>query len=262
FFFFFFFFFFYIYIYLLQNQKYSELLIAIEVEFANPLTMIYDEGSIGSAMFIIKQGKCAVFADNRFETVDEIRILGNGQYFGESGLLITYLPRMTSVLSLEWCEFAVLQRNSFQAILNVYPKEKAIFQSYTDQVLAKWQQIRQRQKRSKASVKTGTSCSFVQATDDSRMDSFLITTDKMKQEQEQKQKQEQGQEEEKLREIYISQRSKMDLFQFSPKCPSSLNEGLPQAQSDTSITDCNSKLQEKIETIEQKLQTIFRQLTN
>ncbi|NOZ85783.1 MAG: Flp pilus assembly complex ATPase component [Deltaproteobacteria bacterium] len=86
-----------------------------------PGQVIFNEGDPGDALYIIENGKVAVFVKNpQVGVAFELARLGSGQVFGEMAL-ITEAPRNASVRALEKTQCLVLSTALFQKICQQLP---------------------------------------------------------------------------------------------------------------------------------------------
>jgi len=83
--------------------------------------VVIREGERGDRFFMIARGKVAVTLG---EASAPLAVLSDGDFFGEMALL-SDAPRIATVRTLQPCTFLVLEKQHFQAMLQVNPEIRA-----------------------------------------------------------------------------------------------------------------------------------------
>jgi len=83
-------------------------------------TIVLSEGDTTDALFVIVSGRVKVFVANDQGREITLCTQGPGEYFGELALLDGD-GRSASVMTLEPCQFAVIERGAFLECLATYP---------------------------------------------------------------------------------------------------------------------------------------------
>jgi len=82
-----------------------------------PGDQIITYGEIGYEMYFISQGEVEVLNEEQTTTYDT---LSSGQFFGETALLLSS-PRNATVIAKDYCDLYVLNKETFDSILQRYP---------------------------------------------------------------------------------------------------------------------------------------------
>jgi CRP-like cAMP-binding protein len=103
----------------LPQEKWDELVRAVEDLVVAPGTVIFRQGDPGDKFYLIRTGRVRVFReDASLET--EISVLQAGDDFGEMALFMDE-PRSATVAALEETRLMVLSKEQFQSILRDFP---------------------------------------------------------------------------------------------------------------------------------------------
>jgi len=103
----------------LPQEKWDELVRAVEDLVVAPGTVIFRQGDPGDKFYLIRTGRVRVFRqDAGLET--ELAVLQAGDDFGEMALFMDE-PRMATVAALEETRLMVLSKEQFQSILKDFP---------------------------------------------------------------------------------------------------------------------------------------------
>lgn len=82
--------------------------------------VVFQEGETGDFLLIILSGKVKVFLSGSDGKEFILTILGSGNYFGEMAILEA-APRSATVMTVEPCEFLVLNTKDLSDLLSKYP---------------------------------------------------------------------------------------------------------------------------------------------
>lgn len=103
----------------LPQEKWDELVRAVEDLVVAPGTVIFRQGDPGDKFYLIRTGRVRVFREDAgLET--ELSVLQAGDDFGEMALFMDE-PRMATVAALEETRLMVLSKEQFQSILKDFP---------------------------------------------------------------------------------------------------------------------------------------------
>jgi CRP/FNR family cyclic AMP-dependent transcriptional regulator len=85
-----------------------------------PGKLVFKEGSTADSLYVVLSGKVKIFINDAAGTEVVLDTKGRGEYFGE--MMLDHRPRSASIMALEACEFAVIQRDDFRAFLAKHPQ--------------------------------------------------------------------------------------------------------------------------------------------
>ena len=103
----------------LPQEKWDELVRAVEDLVVAPGTVIFRQGDPGDKFYLIRTGRVRVFREDAgLET--ELSVLQAGDDFGEMALFMEE-PRSATVAALEETRLMVLSKEQFQSILKDFP---------------------------------------------------------------------------------------------------------------------------------------------
>lgn len=103
----------------LPQEKWDELVRAVEDLVVAPGTVIFRQGDPGDKFYLIRAGRVRVFREDAgLET--ELSVLQAGDDFGEMALFMEE-PRSATVAALEETRLMVLSKEQFQSILRDFP---------------------------------------------------------------------------------------------------------------------------------------------
>jgi len=104
----------------LPQEKWDELVRAVEDLVVAPGTVIFRQGDPGDKFYLIRTGSVRVFReDGGLET--ELSVLRAGDDFGEMALFMNE-PRSATVAALEEARLMALSKEQFQRILKDFPQ--------------------------------------------------------------------------------------------------------------------------------------------
>jgi len=96
--------------------------------------VVLDEGAAADRLFLIAEGEVLVTTSNGSQHVPLCR-LGEGEMFGEIGLLTPLKQRSARVTAVRPLLLATLARRHFQALLESHPEARASLQAAAEQAL-------------------------------------------------------------------------------------------------------------------------------
>nr|XP_039268986.1 cyclic nucleotide-gated olfactory channel-like isoform X1 [Styela clava] len=116
-----------------------ELVLRLSPQVFSPGDYICRKGDIGKEMYIVKEGKLAVMAD---DGVTQLCVLGDGAYFGEISILNipgnkTGNRRTANVKSLGYSDLFCLSKDDLLQVLADYPEAKKVLEANGRQMLMK-----------------------------------------------------------------------------------------------------------------------------
>ncbi len=99
----------------LTEEEHQSIIAHIELQYFPAHHLLFGEGSLGNAMYILKTGSVRIFNKEK-----QIAVLNEGSFFGEMALLEDK-PRMASAETLSDAEIFVLKKDDFAALLKSSP---------------------------------------------------------------------------------------------------------------------------------------------
>lgn len=116
-----------------------QLVLKLQPQVFSPGDYICKKGDIGREMYIIKDGKLAVVAD---DGVTQFVVLGSGSYFGEISILNIKGSkagnrRTANIRSIGYSDLFCLSKDDLMESLTEYPDAKAILEEKGRQILMK-----------------------------------------------------------------------------------------------------------------------------
>jgi CRP-like cAMP-binding protein len=103
----------------LPQEKWDELVRAVEDLVVAPGTVIFRQGDPGDKFYLIRAGRVRVFREDA-SLGTELSVLQAGDDFGEMALFMEE-PRSATVAALEETRLMVLSKEQFQSILRDFP---------------------------------------------------------------------------------------------------------------------------------------------
>jgi len=103
----------------LPQEKWDELVRAVEDLVVAPGTVIFRQGDPGDKFYLIRAGRVRVFREDA-SLGTELSVLQAGDDFGEMALFMEE-PRSATVAALEETRLMVLSKEQFQSILKDFP---------------------------------------------------------------------------------------------------------------------------------------------
>jgi len=100
------------------------IILALQHQQFIPSDVIVEEGEVGKEMFFLHRGEATATVSS-MATIP-FRILGSGDYFGESGLLQMSTTNFETVTATTYCECFSLSRNRFDDVLEESPLAKDV----------------------------------------------------------------------------------------------------------------------------------------
>lgn len=89
--------------------------IIVEASF-HPGKIIFEEGDMPDALYIILTGEVKIYKKNQFGKNLDVSRIGNGDFFGEQGL-IDSMPRSASAMTTEETRFLLIHTSQFRELL-------------------------------------------------------------------------------------------------------------------------------------------------
>nr|XP_039264731.1 cyclic nucleotide-gated cation channel alpha-3-like [Styela clava] len=116
-----------------------ELVLRLSPQVFSPGDYICRKGDVGKEMYIVKEGKLAVVAD---DGVTQFCVLGDGAYFGEISILNisgnkTGNRRTANVRSIGYSDLFCLSKDDLLQVLDDYPDAKNVLEEKGRQMLMK-----------------------------------------------------------------------------------------------------------------------------
>ncbi|MCJ8748977.1 hypothetical protein PDJAM_G00170860 [Pangasius djambal] len=116
-----------------------ELILKLQPQVFSPGDYICRKGDIGREMYIIKEGKLAVVAD---DGVTQFCVLGDGSYFGEISILNIKGSkagnrRTANIRSIGYSDLFCLSKDDLMEALTEYPDAKSMLEEKGRQILMK-----------------------------------------------------------------------------------------------------------------------------
>lgn len=116
-----------------------ELVLKLRPQVFSPQDYICKKGDIGREMYIVKDGKLAVVAD---DGVTQFVVLGSGSYFGEISILNIKGSkagnrRTANIRSIGYSELFCLSKDDLMESLTEYPDAKSMLEEKGRQILMK-----------------------------------------------------------------------------------------------------------------------------
>nr|XP_006010051.2 PREDICTED: cyclic nucleotide-gated cation channel alpha-4 [Latimeria chalumnae] len=129
-----------------QNCEMSlleELVLKLRPQVFSPGSYICKKGDIGREMYIIKEGKLAVVAD---DGVTEFAVLGEGNYFGEISILNikgnkSGNRRTANIKSIGYSDLFCLSKEDLKEVLSEFPGAKTILEEKGKAILLKMKML-------------------------------------------------------------------------------------------------------------------------
>uniref|UniRef100_A0A8C7V450 Cyclic nucleotide gated channel subunit alpha 1a n=1 Tax=Oncorhynchus mykiss TaxID=8022 RepID=A0A8C7V450_ONCMY len=116
-----------------------ELVLKLQPQVFSPGDYICKKGDIGREMYIVKEGKLAVVAD---DGVKQFCVLGDGSYFGEISILAIKGSkagnrRTANIRSIGYSDLFCLSKDDLMESLTEYPEAKGMLEEKGRQILLK-----------------------------------------------------------------------------------------------------------------------------
>ena len=93
-----------------------------------PGQVLVKQGDVGSAMYLVMQGKIAVETERGAGTSITLAELGRGACIGEVALL-TGGPRTATVKALDEVKVVAFEKHRVQRVIDTYPKVRALLEA-------------------------------------------------------------------------------------------------------------------------------------
>ncbi|KAM9319630.1 cyclic nucleotide-gated channel alpha-4 [Gastrophryne carolinensis] len=121
----------------------EELVLKLKPLVYSPGEYVCKKGDIGREMYIIKEGKLAVVAD---DGVTQFAVLGEGNYFGEISILnikgnTSGNRRTANIKSIGYSDLFCLSKEDLKDVLSEYPDAKAILEEKGREILLKMNKL-------------------------------------------------------------------------------------------------------------------------
>ncbi|CAI9623090.1 unnamed protein product [Staurois parvus] len=121
----------------------EELVLKLKPQVYSPGEFVCKKGDIGREMYIIKEGKLAVVAD---DGVTQFAVLGAGNYFGEISILnikgnTSGNRRTANIKSIGYSDLFCLSKEDLKEVLTVYPDAKTILEEKGREILLKMNKL-------------------------------------------------------------------------------------------------------------------------
>ncbi|XP_045572730.1 cyclic nucleotide gated channel subunit alpha 1a [Salmo salar] len=116
-----------------------ELVLKLQPQVFSPGDYICKKGDIGREMYIVKEGKLAVVAD---DGIKQFCVLGDGSYFGEISILAIKGSkagnrRTANIRSIGYSDLFCLSKDDLMESLTEYPEAKGMLEEKGRQILLK-----------------------------------------------------------------------------------------------------------------------------
>ncbi|XP_010866458.1 cyclic nucleotide gated channel subunit alpha 1a [Esox lucius] len=116
-----------------------ELVLKLRPQVFSPGDYICKKGDIGREMYIVKEGKLAVVAD---DGITQFCVLGDGSYFGEISILAIKGSkagnrRTANIRSIGYSDLFCLSKDDLMESLTEYPEAKSLLEEKGRQILLK-----------------------------------------------------------------------------------------------------------------------------
>lgn len=99
-----------------------------------PGEIIVTEGEPGDSMLVLSSGRVRVYARDRAGRNHQVRLLDDGEFFGEISL-VTGQPRTATVVAATPCELLELHQDALRAIGEKHPKVPFVIREFCDRRL-------------------------------------------------------------------------------------------------------------------------------
>ncbi|KAM8976883.1 cyclic nucleotide-gated channel alpha-4 [Pelodytes ibericus] len=121
----------------------EELVLKLKPQVYSPGEYVCKKGDIGREMYIIKEGKLAVVAD---DGVTQFAVLGEGNYFGEISILnikgnTSGNRRTANIRSIGYSDLFCLSKEDLKDVLSEYPDAKSILEEKGREILLKMKKL-------------------------------------------------------------------------------------------------------------------------
>ncbi|XP_068120117.1 cyclic nucleotide-gated channel alpha-4 [Hyperolius riggenbachi] len=121
----------------------AELVLKLKAQVYSPGEYVCKKGDIGREMYIIKEGKLAVVAD---DGVTQFAVLGAGNYFGEISILhikgnTSGNRRTANIKSIGYSDLFCLSKEDLTEVLTEYPDAKSILEEKGREILLKMNKL-------------------------------------------------------------------------------------------------------------------------
>ncbi|CAH2226163.1 cyclic nucleotide-gated cation channel alpha-4 [Pelobates cultripes] len=129
-----------------EKSLLEELVLKLKPQVYSPGEYVCKKGDIGREMYIIKEGKLAVVAD---DGVTQFAVLGEGNYFGEISILnikgnTSGNRRTANIKSIGYSDLFCLSKEDLTDVLTQYPDAKAILEEKGREILVKMNKLDER----------------------------------------------------------------------------------------------------------------------
>ncbi|XP_029457775.1 cyclic nucleotide-gated cation channel alpha-4 [Rhinatrema bivittatum] len=126
-----------------EKSLLEELVVKLQPQVYSPGEYVCKKGDIGREMYIIKEGKLAVVAD---DGVTEYARLGDGNYFGEISILnikgnTSGNRRTANIKSIGYSDLFCLSKEDLKDVLIEYPDAKTILEEKGREILVKMKKL-------------------------------------------------------------------------------------------------------------------------
>eukprot|EP00079_Xenopus_tropicalis_P031616 XP_017945387.1 PREDICTED: cyclic nucleotide-gated cation channel alpha-4 [Xenopus tropicalis] len=126
-----------------EKSLLEELVLKLKPQVYSPGEYVCKKGDIGREMYIIKEGKLAVVAD---DGVTQFAELGEGNYFGEISILnirgnTSGNRRTANIKSIGYSDLFCLSKEDLRDALREYPDAKAILEQKGREILLKMNKL-------------------------------------------------------------------------------------------------------------------------
>ncbi|XP_018427146.1 PREDICTED: cyclic nucleotide-gated cation channel alpha-4 [Nanorana parkeri] len=121
----------------------EELVLKLKPQVYSPGEYVCKKGDIGREMYIIKEGKLAVVAD---DGVTQFVVLGEGNYFGEISIInikgnTSGNRRTANIKSIGYSDLFCLSKEDLKEVLTEYPDAKAMLEEKGRDILLKMNKL-------------------------------------------------------------------------------------------------------------------------
>jgi CRP-like cAMP-binding protein len=106
----------------LSEQALVEIIPLTSVVEYTPGQVIFQEGEMGDALFLILEGEVRISKNIHGVGEEALAFLKKGSYFGEMALVGEEQPRSAAAIAADRCEMAKLERKDFLELINANHK--------------------------------------------------------------------------------------------------------------------------------------------
>jgi CRP/FNR family cyclic AMP-dependent transcriptional regulator len=117
------------------RHEFGRLFQTLVVRDYRPGEVLFKEGDVGRALFIMESGRIEIFRLNQRNDLQRVSLMGPGDYFGEMSLLDD-LPRVAGARALEDSRVFLLYKTELDMLLERAPKLGGAIMGHLAELLA------------------------------------------------------------------------------------------------------------------------------